>query len=903
MNDNNYLDKLVVVSSSQNVKERTYWLNVFSQEHVKTNFPYDVNKLRGNGRKIEAETFRFSDDFFSRLNEISKGSDVRLFIILATGILLLLNKYTNNKDIVVGAPIYKQKIEADFINTVLALRSTVKNDMNFRELILRLGQVVFEAIENQNYPIESLLYELDISFSKDDDFPLFDVAVLLKNIHDIKFIQHINLNIIFSFLKKNGYIEGILYYNSLRYNKKNIERIINSFLHILGQAIFNVNSNISNIEIILEEEKRQVLYYYNDTEALYPRDKTIHELFELQVEKSPDNTAVVDENGIRSMSYIELNEKSNQLARVLRGKGVGPGTIVGIMVERSLEMVVGILGILKAGGAYLPIDLEYPSARRQFILEDSAAKVLLTNKHLFSENKKMLKHFILEDILFIEDEGIYSGNHTNLEVFNNSKDLVYIMYTSGTTGNPKGVMIEHQGLVNYIWWAIKNYVKNEVVDFPLYTSISFDLTITSIFVPLLTGNSIVVYGEEDSGFIIEKIIEDNKVGVVKLTPSHLKLIRDKKRTFSDNSLGGIFKCGIKRFIVGGEELDTQLAGDIYTNFDGKVEIYNEYGPTETVVGCMLYKFEPDKVHGKSVPIGVPADNTQIYILDKNQSPAPIGALGELCVSGDGIARGYLGREDLTLEKFLINPFIEGGRLYRTGDLARWLPDGNMEFLGRIDHQVKIRGFRIELGEIESRILSFGNVSEAVVISKEDANREKYLCAYVVSDNDIEISELREYLSEALPEYMIPPYMVHLNRIPLTPNGKVDRRALPEPEVGSGEDYIGPRNDTEVKLVEIWERVLGRENVGINDNFFLIGGDSIKSIQIVSRMKKEGYEFKVKDIFELPTIAKLASAIRVVDRTIDQSIVVGKIPLIPIQKWFFENDFIDTHHFNQFKRGI
>jgi tyrocidine synthetase-3 len=832
------------IAATQSLKEKQYWLNKLSGELQKTTFPYDLNKPGKIKPRFNTVKFSFTGDLFSRLMRLSNDSDVRLNMVLTAGLVVLLDKYTGSKDIIVGAPIYKQDIEADFINTVLALRSQLDDNMVFKNLLLQVRETVFEAVENQNYPLELLLNELNLAFSE-DEFAWLDIAVLLENIHDKKYLQHVKTNMTFTFLRTGESVDGELEYHSLLYEKQTVERIITHFTRLLQKVVFNLDLKLSEIDILSQEEKKQLLYDFNQTAAWYPKERTIHELFEESVDKTPNSTAIVDED--QGITYKELNERANQLARIIRGKGIKPDTLAAIMVDRAVEMIVGILAILKAGGAYLPIDTDSVDNRIKFVLEDSGVKLLLTKTDF------EIKAKFNQESIILDDNEIYHGNKTNLEKMSNPGNLAYMIYTSGTTGKPKGVLLEHRGLVNYICWAAKMYVKGERVNFPLYTSISFDLTITSLFTPLITGNSVLIYGGDDKQLLIEKIIEEDKVGVVKLTPSHLKLIRGKK----------INRTNIKRFIVGGEELDVQLARDITRTFNGSIEIFNEYGPTETVVGSMIYKFDIEKDNRTSVPIGVPVDNTRVYLLDRNQAPVPIGAIGEIYISGDGAARGYFRDKALTSKKFIANPFVPGERMYRTGDLGLFLEDMNIEFLGRKDQQVKVRGFRVELAEIEIQLLNHNKIAEALVTAKEDKNGDKYLCAYIVSDDEIPGPELREYLSGYLPDYMIPSYFMHIDKIPITPNGKVDRRELPEPEFKSGSEYTAPRNIVEKKFVEIWSDILGieKELIGIDRHFFEMGGHSLNATIMVSRIHKEfNIKMSLVDMFRNPTIRELSGHI-------------------------------------------
>jgi amino acid adenylation domain-containing protein len=553
-----------------------------------------------------------------------------------------------------------------------------------------------------------------------------------------------------------------------------------------------------------------------------------------------------------------LNERSNSLARTLREKGVTKGSIVGIMVERSPLMIVGIMGILKAGGAYLPIDPEYPVDRIEYMLKDSKASILLTHEGL------MCGLVFSAETLNLCDSNLYTAVGDNLDKINTQKDLAYVIYTSGSTGNPKGVMIEHGSLVNYIMWAGKSYTGGKASKFPLYTSISFDLTITSIFTPLLFGGNIIIYKEDDKELMINKVIQENNVDVIKLTPAHLNLIKNRNNSISR----------IKSIIVGGENLEVKLAREIYESFGGKVQIYNEYGPTETTVGCMLHKYNYMEDNSLSVPIGRPIANARIYILDKYLKPVSINTSGELYISGDGVGRGYLNNERLTEEKFIKDPFLEGKIMYRTGDLAKWLKNGNIEFLGRIDHQVKIRGFRIELGEIESRLLDHVAIKEAVVIDKEDETYGKYLCAYITSDKELGASEIREHLSKTLPEYMLPSYFIRIDKLPLTSNGKINRKALLAKDfnINTVGEYEAPRNNLEEKLLFLWNSVLGIKNIGINDNFFELGGHSLKATILSSRIHKEiQAEVPLSEIFKAPTIKGISEYIKEAKKSIYTSI--------------------------------
>ncbi|MCX6582473.1 MAG: amino acid adenylation domain-containing protein, partial [Candidatus Aminicenantes bacterium] len=679
------------------------------------------------------------------------------------------------------------------------------------------------------------------------------------------------------------------------FEKETIENLARHFKGIVQNILENPETALSQLEIISTEEKNRLLYDFNNTAAEYPAHKTIHQLFEEQAEKSPDHIAlsVGPVRHVRpvSLSYRQLNRQSDRLAGMLIEKGVLADNIVAIMMERSIEMIIGIFGILKAGGAYLPIDPKSPQERIDYMLKDSGAKLLVTTNDKEGEKVRRWEgeKVLLEEISISSESFSYPLTFLPSYLLNSS-NLAYIIYTSGSTGKPKGVMVEHRSIVNYIWWAIKSYMDENAgnICFPLFTPLPFDLTVTSIFTSLLSGNKIIIYKET----LIDQIIEENRVEIVKLTPSHLKMIVEME---------GKINSTIKKFIVGGESLETDLAGRVAQKFNKAPEIFNEYGPTEATVGCMIYKVSPgtDTGNQRSVPIGIPADNVQIFLLDKNQKPVPIGVAGEIYISGDGLARGYLNRPELTAEKFVAHelhelnelnelkqiknksrenfhhssfdlPRIQHSILYRTGDQARFLSDGNIEFLGRIDNQVKIRGFRVELGEIENRLAKHPRIKEVVAVAAAaTGNNIPHLCAYIVLKNEEpgviektpDAAELREYLSHRLPDYMIPAHFFLVGKIPLTPNGKVDNKALQASNtlLGTGVEYVAPKSDIERIIAEVWKKLLGLDKVGIHDNFFDLGGNSLSIIRLNSRLKEalpDKKDISVVTLFNHPTVASL-----------------------------------------------
>jgi amino acid adenylation domain-containing protein len=682
MNTNSISTKL---AANESFIERKFWVDQFADFTDKSIFPYDNNIKAGNINKGNI-TINLPDQIYEQLIKITNNSDTRILMVVLGTMSVLLQKYAGNNNTVIGTTIMKQETNSEFINTVLPIICKLENELSFKDALNQIKETLHKSIQNQNYPLEVLINDLNLQ-TDNGEFPLFDITVIHENIQDIAYLT-INQNLVFLIKHNNNSINITIEYNNLLYNEDSIIRLKNQFNKVLHALLSNPNQKVSEVDIFEENERVHLLDLFNDTLSKYPKEKLIHEIFEDVTSKTPNCTSITFEN--KSITYNELNKKANQLARLLRQKGVKKDTIVGIMVDRSFEMIIGILGVLKAGGAYLPIDINSPENRIKLMIEDSQINIILTT----SSNKK---EYHPEKIILLDHEETYSNESTNLEKISDSNSLAYLIYTSGTTGKPKGTLITHKNIVNYIDWASKTYLQGESMNFPLYTSISFDMTVTSIFTPLLTGNSIIIYPGSDKDVLIERVVDDVRIGVIKATPSHLKLIRSKLIRSDTN---------IKRIIVGGEQLDTSLAKDIFENFNHKVEIYNEYGPTEATVGCMIYKYDYQNDSRTAVPIGKPIQNTQIYLLDKQLKPVPSGIEGELYIGGEGLASGYLFKPELTAEKFVDHVFKNGEKLYKTGDKAIFLPDGNIEYKGRFDQQIKIRGHRIELEEIENKILDF-----------------------------------------------------------------------------------------------------------------------------------------------------------------------------------------------------
>ena len=786
--------KLQTVAAGQNIKERDYWLKKLSGELSRTVLPYERRKSTVANESKDLITaslpIQLDGSVYSSLVKISNKSDVRLHILLVTGWLILLHKYTSAADIIVGVPAYRQAVEGQLINTALALRNSVNGEMTVKDLLLQVGQTILEANQNQNYPIDALVYKLNLpDAGGEGDFPLFDISILLEEIHDKRYLDHIRQNIIISFHKTSFAVEGIIEYNGQLYSESFMKRIITHYQQLLESSLANVDTPINQVEILPEQERQQILKEFNDNKIDFPREKSLPQVFSEQAERTPCHIAVVGAD-LRvcpnmMITYRQLNEQSNHLAGWLIEKGVQPDSIIGIMMERSIEMVIGILGILKAGGAYLPIDPEYPQERIDYMLKDSGAKMLVITND--KEGEKV-RRWEGEKVLF---DSIC--NLSNYFSFQHSEPhhLAYIIYTSGSTGKPKGAMVEHIGMMNHMWAKVRTLQITSASIAAQTAAHTFDISVWQFFVALTQGGQTVVYPDAIimDPLKLTNLLVENCVTILELVPSYLAVLLDlvEKQPVAPQLV-------LKYLLVTGEEIKPALVNHWFAMYPG-IKMVNAYGPTEASDDITQHVINgPSEQQIQHIPIGKPLQNFDIYIVNEQMQLCPMGIKGEICVSGTGVGRGYLNRPELTADKFKFNRSYRSyttNILYCTGDLGRWLPDGTIEFFGRKDYQVKIRGFRIELGEIENLLASHPAVKETVVIDREEPNGQKYLCAYYVpnSPGAVEGAELKVFLSQTLPDYMTPAHFVKLPKMPLTPNGKIDRGKLPAPTSSRQKEMI------------------------------------------------------------------------------------------------------------------
>jgi amino acid adenylation domain-containing protein len=854
---------------------RDYWRKQDLSALLSLTLPLEDQPSGTSGFQPLCVTSTIAPDIAVKLRELVRSYDATVSVFLLACWQSLLRRLTGQTDFVVGMACdgrtYEGLREAvGLFAKYLPLYSHLEESVRFSELLAQVNEASQDSLEWQEY----FSWEQLAALNGDGKAPPFCAAGFEFEEEPAK---HSAVGVTFSIQKQHACFDRFkvklscaqradllitkFHYDSNLFRAQDIERLAGQFQTLLESVTGNPEAVIGELAIVPKAERRRLLIELNDTRTDYPGDKCFHQLFEEQAQRTPDSVAVVCKGS--TLSYAELNARANQLAHRLRSLGVGPETPVGICMQRCPEMVVGLLGIFKAGGAYVPLDPGYPRERLFFMLADAQPRVLLTQERVAAG---VPEHGATVVCLEPGWNVIAGESEENPVAVTTPENLAYVIYTSGSTGTPKGILIPHRGLVNYLVWCAKAYAVDKGRGAPVHSSICFDLTITALFAPLLVGREVHLLEEDFGVEALKTAFQDQtEFSVVKITPAHLLLLSQR---VSCEEAAGLTKA----FIIGGENL---LAENIafWQDFAPDTILVNEYGPTESVVGCCVYQIPDSKAKAGSIPIGRPIANVEVYILDRYLQLVPIGVPGELHIGGAGLARGYLNRPDLTADKFVPNPFGDepGARLYKTGDWARYLPDGNLEFLGRIDHQVKIRGFRIEPGEIEAVLGQHAAVREAVVLVQQDARGEKRLVAYVAAEQESfhTADDLRSFVRQKLPEYMVPSAFVLLDALPLMPNGKVDRRALPalDPARPHFEKaLVAPRTPTEEVLAAIWAESLGIERVGIHDNFFDLGGHSLLATQVVSRMRDAfQVEIPLRRLFETPTVAGLAESVEAARR--------------------------------------
>jgi aspartate racemase len=806
----------------------------------------------------------------SQLKTLSESEAATPFMTFLTALQILLGRYSGRDDIVVGSAVLNREIEGtkDLIGPFadwLPYRLDLSGQPTFRELLGRVRRNVLEARGHQTIPFGKVVDQLKLERSLSQT-PLFQVVLNWKRpaagrgsvagleVEEFEFDTGISqFDLALNLFERDKEIKVRLEYNSELFTAEAATRMLGHFDALLGGIVATPDREAWELPLLTDPERLQLLVEWTNTEETYPRDLCFHQLFEAQAARTPEAVAVV--HGDQQLTYDELNARANQVAHYLRRLGVGSDVVVGVCTHRSIEMLVGLLGILKSGGAYLPLDPSYPPERLSFMLEDAAVSVVLTQERLQTNLPERGAKFVCLDSQWpaISTE----SEHTPVNAAT-PLNLVYIIYTSGSTGRPKGVMITHAGLVNYLSWCTQAYAVASGGGSLVHSPLGFDLTVTSLLAPLVCGQRVTLLSEDEGIDGLSKALADRgDYSLLKITPSHLEGL--------SYSLAAEAAAGASHaLIIGGEALFGESL-EFWRRAAPRTRLINEYGPTETVVGCCVHEVPPTEAASGPVPIGRPIANTQLYILDDHLQPVPIGVPAELHIGGAGVARGYLNRPELTAEKFSPHPFAKepGARLYKTGDLARYLSSGTIEFLGRVDYQVKVRGYRIELGEIEAALTQHAGVREGLVIARAGSDRAKELVAYVVPEpgKPPAVEELRSFLRTKLPDYMVPAALVTLDALPLTANGKVDRSALPAPDLSRpqlGEAYVAPRDAIEEQLVRAYEKILARKPVGTRDNFFALGGDSLLAVRLFAQIENSfGRKLPLATLFKLPTIEQLA----------------------------------------------
>ncbi len=891
-----------ILNSSEGARLGKYW-----QKHLVGELPVlELPTLNSrppirtyNGSSY---TFKINNELTTRLRILARAENVSLYDTLLAAFQVILHRYSGEEDILIACSLPEIKypelagVVGNFENPVV-FRETICGSLTFKGLIDRVSKKLKEAIAFRDYPFPLLVKEFqqksDLSHS-----PICQVGFSFQNLGSVEFLANLfepsaswdlkyfeltrqksEWELALEIIELKESTIGYFKYNSDFLDASTVARIAGHFQNLLEAIAFNPNLEVAQLPVLSPSDRHQLLIDWNSTKQDYP-SLTIHQLFEAQVELTPDAVAVGFEE--EQLTYRELNSRANQIAHYLQALGVEPDVLVGICVERSLDMVVGLLGILKAGGAYVPIDPAYPPERLAYMLEDSQVKVLLTQQKLLGVPSHQAQVVYLDK----DWETIQQHREDNPNTGVNPQNLAYVLYTSGSTGLPKGVQIAHQSVVNFLNSMRQAPGLTEQDIILAVTTISFDIATLELYLPLIVGARLVLVSREVAadGMQLHQLLVKCDVTAMQATPATWRLLL----------AAGWEGSPRLKILCGGEALPSDLASRL---LEKSASLWNLYGPTETTIWSTVYNLgayrQVARKQDAPVLLGHPIANTQIYILDRYLQPVPIGVTGELHIGGIGLARGYLNRPDLTAEKFIPNPFedLESSRLYKTGDLARYLPDGNIEYIGRIDNQVKIRGFRIELGEIEKALAKHSEVLQSVVIPRTEAGYQQ-LVAYVVPKQEQPLpSTLRSFLQQKLPDYMVPAAFVVLDSLPLTPNGKINRRALPAPDKSSfpNTSFVPPRDRIEQQLAQIWSEILDLHPVGVKDNFFDLGGYSFLALKLMAKIQQQfGKNLPLATLFQAPTIEELAKIIQ------SSTYVPINSSLVPIQPKGNKTPFFCVH---------
>ncbi|NJK63587.1 MAG: amino acid adenylation domain-containing protein [Synechococcaceae cyanobacterium SM2_3_1] len=866
-------------------------------------------------------SFQLTPELTQQLKDLARQEKVSLHTLLLSIYLIFLHRYSQQSDVIVGSPTLGrngsefQSIVGHFVNMV-PIRSLISDPCSFLDFLQQTRQTVLESLDHQDFPLAVLVERLqpqrDASYS-----PIFQTTFELEQFERSPEADHTpvewgglrlipqplrlfegQFDLDLEMLDSNTGLLGMFKYNSDLFNRSTIERMQVHFQTLLQGIISNPQNQIQTLPLLTRSEQEQ-LQQWQATGQEIPQDRCIHQLFEAQVQRTPEAIALVF--GQKALSYRELDRRANQLAWSLQTLGIGPEIRVALCVERGPEMVIGILGILKAGGAYVPLDPSYPPERLQFMLQDAEASVLLTQASLLPI-LKIPSSCQVQVLCLDRDTALLTPMPTDpCQAQPSPQHLAYIIYTSGSTGQPKGVMIPHTNLVNaYFAWDQVYHLSSQIHSHLQMASFAFDVFTGDWVRALCSGGKLVICPRE---YLLEpqqlySLMRREQVDCAEFVPAVIRSLMDYLQD-TDQDLKEM-----QVLIVGSDSWTLEEMDRLRGFCASQARIISSYGVTEATIDSSYFETTDlylSRQH--QVPIGRPLANTQLWILDPARNPVAIGVVGELYIAGAGVAKGYWNRPDLTQAKF-VTIALNGGeprRCYQTGDLARYLPDGIVELMGRMDHQVKIRGYRIELGDIESVLNQHDQVQQAVVVAESTVAGSKRLLAYV-QGQELDPTNLKAYLKQQLPDYMVPAIIIPLAAFPLTPNGKVDRKALPKPDQDqTSSRAAAPRTQLEQTLATLWQQILGREAIGIHENFFALGGDSILSIQVIARARQQGIHLSPRQLFQHQTIAELAATLDhqpPSPRSAQQNQVTGAVPLTPIQRWFLDQAWPNPHHFNQ-----
>lgn len=848
-------------------QQKAFWNGQFEKEIPLLELPYDYERPKEQSFVGDEYQVILPKKVVSMVKESCLKTGTTEYMFYLSALMIVLGKYGNQENVVIGSPV-SGRIHRDtedmlgmFVNT-LALRGEPKQNMKFTEFLDTVKETCLKAFENQEYPFEQLVEELNVKRDLSRN-PLFDVLFVLQNNEKAEFqLQDINMkplepehtiskfDLTFSISDNSeDYFLGVEYCKAL-FKEETVKRMIDHYIDLLTKLCTSPEQMIGKFEMVTPMEREQILGEFNHTAAMVNTMVTVTQLFEEQVAKTPDETAVVFEE--TAITYAELNGKANKVADVLRGMGIKQNDFVTICAKRSLELIIAVYGVMKSGAAYVPLDPDYPEDRIDYIVSDCKPKAML--EYGVTIQSDIAEVMDIKEIIEREDL-----SDTNPEIICNPEDLIYCLYTSGTTGKPKGVMLKHSCLVNYCtdteYGIMHDAFKKGYKKIACVTNLVFDICGTEILLSLLNGMCVYLANESQQLNVaaFEELVLKHNIEILQTTPSRMKMFLEDRSHVE-------YLKKIEFFMLGGEKVGRDLIQTMRLYTDSEIE--NVYGPTETTIWSSMDVI-PAQVPA-NVSIGKPITNTQIYILNQS-SLCGIGIPGELCIAGDGVAKGYLNRKELTEEKFIPNPYGDG-KLYRTGDMAIWLPDGRINCLGRMDDQVKIRGHRIEPGEVESVMNQMDLIKSAAVVVREDKNKEKSLHAFFVSDQELSISDVRSYLFAKLPDYMVPDYMIQVDALPMNKNGKLDRKALPAIETKSEKEYIAPRNETEVVISSIFSEILSVEKVGVHDDFFELGGQSLRATRVINQLEmKTGIHLELKDLFNYHTVEELSNFVQTKER--------------------------------------